>query len=67
MNDVLVRETILHAPEIGDRLAFERCGAYACTEGMAMFLSRELPQLLLYQLDGSVHVLRGCIDTHTII
>ena len=39
-------------------LVFERCGAYAVTEGMALFLSRELPQVLLIDLDGNIRILR---------
>ena len=37
---------------------FERCGAYAVTEGMALFLSRELPQVLLINQEGTVCVQR---------
>lgn len=57
-NDVLVRQAELGALDIGDVLVFERCGAYAVTEGMSLFLSRELPQVLLIELDGNIRVLR---------
>ena len=59
VNDVLVRQVELDAFDIGDILVFERCGAYAVTEGMALFLSRELPQVLLIDTDGSIQILRN--------
>ena len=37
VNDVLVRQVELNNFDIGDILVFERCGAYAVTEGMALF------------------------------
>lgn len=59
VNDVLVRQAELDAFDIGDILVFERCGAYAVTEGMALFLSRELPQVLLVDTDGNIQILRN--------
>lgn len=58
VNDVLVRQIELDSFGIGDFLVFERCGAYAVTEGMALFLSRELPQVLLIDLEGNIRILR---------
>ena len=62
-NDVLVRKAILDSPSPGDILVFEKCGAYSVTEGMALFLSRELPQVLLAKQDGSVEMMRDIIET----
>lgn len=62
-NDVLVRKAILDSPRPGDILVFEKCGAYSVTEGMALFLSRELPQVLLAKQDGSVEMMRNIIET----
>lgn len=58
VNDVLVRGIELNGFDIGDILVFERCGAYAVTEGMAMFLSRELPQVLLVDENRDIRILR---------
>ncbi len=58
VNDVLVRQIELCDFDIGDILVFERCGAYAVTEGMALFLSRELPQVLLVDLEENIQILR---------
>ena len=33
---------------MGDVLVFERTGAYSVMEGMAVFLSREMPEVSLY-------------------
>ena len=46
-NDVLTRQIELPRLSVGDRLIFARCGAYSVTEGMTLFLSRELPQVYL--------------------
>lgn len=48
MNDVLVKQFPLEQPAIGDSLVFEKTGAYSVTEGISLFLSRPLPQVLLY-------------------
>ncbi|MCM1272071.1 MAG: alanine racemase [Clostridium sp.] len=58
VNDVLVRDIKPDCPKIGEVLSFERCGAYAVTEGMALFLSRDLPQVLFVRADGTVDRLR---------
>lgn len=57
-NDILVRNLGegSHAP--GDVLVFERCGAYAMTEGMSLFLSRDLPQVLFVHGDGCIEIMR---------
>ncbi len=45
--DVLVRNVSLPELKIGDILEFGRCGAYSVTEGTALFLSRDLPEIWL--------------------
>lgn len=47
-NDVLCQMAFEKQPEEGDVLAFERTGAYSVTEGMALFLSHELPGIVCY-------------------
>ncbi len=65
-NDVLVRGATKEDYAVGDILVFERCGAYSVTEGMALFLSRELPQVILVRKDGSVEILRDKMETNTL-
>lgn len=48
MNDILVRNLELEEPR-GDYLMFENAGAYSVTEGMAVFLSHELPTVYCCQ------------------
>lgn len=53
VNDVLVQKLHCGNLETGDVLAFLNTGAYAVTEGMALFLSHELPGVILHsQKDG---------------
>lgn len=47
-NDVLTSEISLGELEIGDYLVFKNAGAYSVMEGMALFLSHELPAVALY-------------------
>lgn len=63
VNDVITRDVDLTNPEIGDILLFERCGGYSVTEGMSMFLSRELPYVYLVS-DNEVKELRTKIETN---
>ena len=48
LNDVLCNEITLKGLEKGTILVFERTGAYSAMEGMALFLSHELPGVVLY-------------------
>ena len=57
VNDVLCRQALLMPPQAGDVLVFERTGAYAAMEGMALFLSRDLPGVVMYSEErGMVEV-----------
>ena len=50
--DVLVRRIALNGLVPGDVLAFQNIGAYSVTEGPALFLSRDLPRIILAGKDG---------------
>lgn len=54
--DVLVRKANLPPLAVGDLLAFTRIGAYSVTEGPALFLSRNMPRILLHTAEGDVLV-----------
>lgn len=47
VNDVLLKQLPVKDLQVGDTFAFFRTGAYSVTEGMALFLSRELPAVYL--------------------
>lgn len=65
VNDILVKQLPLSRLEIGDVLAFGRAGAYCMTEGISLFLSRDLPSVLLRRPDGQVLCLRRPVETCT--
>ena len=49
VNDVLAKNMWLNEVQRGDVIVFEKMGAYSITEGMALFLSRELPRILVFR------------------
>ncbi|MCI9137586.1 MAG: diaminopimelate decarboxylase [Lachnospiraceae bacterium] len=64
--DVIVKQFPLNGAQIGDVLAFERVGAYSVTEGINLFLSRDLPAVLFYSKESGVHLVRAGQATDTI-
>lgn len=64
VNDVILKGAMLPGISIGDCLVFKDCGAYSVTEGMALFLSRELPQILFYSEKEGFTVVREQIETN---
>ena len=61
--DVLARQATLCDVREGDVFAFANAGAYAVTEGVYLFLSREMPRIVLARADGSARVVRDAFDT----
>ena len=70
MNDVLVKQYPLSGPAIGDRLVFERTGAYSVTEeflfsepsaaaGSAVFRKRGFPGSSKKSADGRAELRFG--------
>lgn len=60
--DVLVRKVSFSDLKIGDILAFENMGAYSVTEGIYLFLSRMMPQVIMYE-NGRIKIVRKFVDT----
>ena len=60
--DVLARNVMLQDLKIGDILVFHRTGAYSVSEGMALFLSRELPEVNVYSAETGLQQLRPLMD-----
>lgn len=48
VNDILAKQYPLTGLKLLDYLVFQKTGAYSVTEGMSLFLSRDLPTVLLY-------------------
>lgn len=65
--DVLVKNLPLCGADIGDLLVFERVGAYSVTEGIYLFLSRKLPQVLVYSEREGLRVVRGAWRTDELV
>lgn len=66
MNDVLLRKITLPSLNMGEHLVFGRCGAYAPTEGMLTFLSRDLPQILTWSKQDGLRLIRKTLPTDTL-
>ena len=64
VNDVILKGAMLQKIDKGDCLVFEKCGAYSVTEGMALFLSRELPQIQFYSKEHGFAVIRDTVETN---
>ena len=63
-NDILVKQLPVPSLEIGDVFAFENTGAYCMIEGISLFLSRDLPQVLRLWPDGRAEQVRGFVPTY---
>lgn len=62
MNDIIVKEAPLGELEIGDVICFENTGAYCPTEGISLFLSRDIPAVYIVK-HGEVFRVRGTFET----
>lgn len=63
MNDILAKSVPLPEVAVGDTLCFHNAGAYCMTEGIALFLSRELPAVYLIGEDGTETLARFPVET----
>lgn len=63
--DVLVRKIDITNLQQGDTLVFHNIGAYAITEGLNLFLSRKLPNVLFYQ-HKKCHFARKNVESYKI-
>ena len=61
--DVLTKNVELSGLSIGDILVFHRTGAYSVMEGMAVFLSREMPEVYIYSQASGLTKIRRMLYT----
>ena len=61
--DILARNVEFENLAIGDILVFHRTGAYSAMEGMAIFLSREMPEIWVYSRENGLKKYREHIYT----
>ncbi len=60
--DVLVRDLKLANAETGDLLIFADIGAYSVTEGIYLFLGRDMPKIVMYN-NGQTKLVRDTVNT----
>lgn len=63
INDVLVKNITLNEIKKNDVFVFKNVGAYSSTEGIALFLSRDLPQIILRDKKGELKTVREITKT----
>ena len=63
MNDIVAKQIPLPQIAIGDILRFSNAGAYCMTEGMSLFLSRDLPAVYLVKDNGDTVCVRHTFET----
>lgn len=63
INDLIVKGLPVKSLELDDVFVFKNTGAYAMTEGISLFLSRDLPKVLFVK-DGKIEVVRSNIQTY---
>ena len=63
MNDILAKAVPLPEMAIGDTLCFHNTGAYCMTEGISLFLSRDIPEVYLIREDGQRVLARQRFET----
>ena len=66
VGDVIVKNLELTDLKIGDMLVFHNIGAYSVTEGIYLFLSRNLPNIIEYSSKNGARLLRGQNPTYVI-
>ena len=66
VGDVLIKNLPLENASLGDLLVLYNIGAYSVTEGIYLFLSRNLPNIITYREAEGAVLLRGQNPTYTI-
>ena len=64
VNDILVKQLPLKDLKAGDVILFQNTGAYCMTEGISLFLSRDLPRVVIRLPDGSLLTAREAAPTY---
>jgi len=63
VSDFLVKQFPLSGAKIGDTLVFKKVGAYSVTEGISLFLSRDLPGVYCYSMEEGLTKVRAAQPT----
>ena len=65
INDIIVKNISVPELNIGDVFIFKNTGAYSVTEGISLFLSRDLPKVAIYK-DKEIKLVRDTVRTSDI-
>lgn len=63
MNDFIVKQMPLPSVQTGDVLCFHNTGAYCMTEGISLFLSRDIPAIYLIKENSEIICVRKSYET----
>lgn len=63
INDLIVKQLPVSNLDLGDIFVFKNTGAYSMTEGISLFLSRDLPKVVFVQ-GGEMKIVRENINTY---
>ena len=66
INDILMKNISINELQIGDTFIFKNVGAYSSTEGISLFLSRDLPKIVICDKNKELKVVRETTKTSTI-
>ena len=63
INDIIIKQYPVSNLQVGDVFIFKNTGAYCMTEGISLFLSRELPEVALLK-GGKLKLVREAFETY---
>ena len=63
VNDIIVKNINTRKLNIGDTFIFKNTGAYSMTEGISLFLSRDLPKVVIITKDDEMKLVRDVQKT----
>ncbi len=66
INDIIIKNLKVRKLQLGDTFVFKNVGAYSVTEGIALFLSRDMPKVVLANEQGETTLVRDTIKTSEI-
>lgn len=65
VNDIIIKQYPVSNLQVGDVFIFKNTGAYCMTEGISLFLSRELPEVALLKV-GELKLVRKAYKTYSL-
>ena len=66
INDILMKNININELKLGDTFVFKNVGAYSSTEGISLFLSRNLPKIVILDKYNNIKVVRKATETSTL-